>query len=145
MTWAVVPATALAIGVTRGWWLALLITGVAVAGEMAYVHAFPYISGLLGYGSVEDEKSLPSAGAVAVPHVVFYTARGCPFCPIVRHRLEQLQHDLHFQFELEEHDITFRPQLLFDKRIRSVPAIEASGRFLVGNATSDQIAAFLKG
>jgi len=143
--WAAIPATALVVGITSGWWLALLIVGVGVLSEVGYVRVFPHISGLLGYGSVQDSKSPVPAIAVSPPRLILYTARGCPFCPIVRRRLEQLRQDLHSRFELEEHDITFRPQLLFDKGIRSVPAIEADGRFLVGNVTSDQVVAFLKG
>ena len=47
-------------------------------------------------------------------------------------------------FEYEEVDVTFRPKIILAKDVRSLPLIEANGRFLVGNATSEQLAAFLK-
>jgi glutaredoxin len=47
-------------------------------------------------------------------------------------------------FDLQEVDVTFRPQIVSEKGFRSVPVIEAGGRFLVGNATSAELAAFLK-
>ncbi len=53
----------------------------------------------------------------------------------------ELKRDL--QFELEEIDITFRPQIVMQKGLRSVPVIEADGRFWVGNATSAQLLEFL--
>jgi glutaredoxin len=141
MTWTVVPAVAVMIGLTRGWWLAFFVTAVGVVAEFAYVRAFPYLSPMLGYGSVEDVK--PSAATVTVvPRVTFYSALGCPFCPIVRRRLEELQQRLGFELVVE--DITFRPQRLIEKGLRSVPVVEAGGHFLVGHATSDAIAAFLK-
>jgi glutaredoxin len=54
-----------------------------------------------------------------------------------------LQRNLDFEFE--EVDITFRPDLIREKGFRSVPIIEVDGRFWVGNATSAQLAAFLTG
>jgi glutaredoxin len=141
MTWTVVPTVAVMIGVTRGWWLAFFVTAVAVVAEFAYVRAFPYLSAMLGYGSVEDVKP-PAATVIVVPRVTFYSALGCPFCPIVRRRLEELQRRLGFELVVE--DVTFRPQRLTEKGLRSVPVVEAGGHFLVGHATSDAIAAFLK-
>ncbi len=73
--------------------------------------------------------------------VTLYTANVCPFCPIVRQRLIELKQQM--SFELDEVDVTFQPQIVLQKGLRSVPVIEAGGRFLVGNATSAQLVAFL--
>jgi hypothetical protein len=59
----------------------------------------------------------------------------------VRQRLDDLQRD--HRFEVDEVDVTFRPEVIRAKGIRSVPVLESEGRLLVGNATSAQIAAFL--
>ena len=50
----------------------------------------------------------------------------------------------HSQFEVEEVDVTFRPDVIRAKGLRSVPVVEANGRVLVGNATSEQLAEFLR-
>jgi len=76
-----------------------------------------------------------------VPRVTLYTANVCPFCPIVKRRLAELQRQ--GSFELEEVDVTFRPDVIRAKGLSSVPVLEAGGRRLVGNATSAQIAEFL--
>jgi hypothetical protein len=47
-------------------------------------------------------------------------------------------------FEVEDIDVTFRPEIIRSKGLRSVPVLEANGRVLVGNATSARIAEFLK-
>jgi glutaredoxin len=107
----------------------------------AYVKYFPSLSGMMGYGSVEDK---PAAGTVASSaHVVIYTGIGCPFCPIVKNRLTTLQAKMGFQ--LEEIDITFKPELLMSKGIRALPVIEVGGRLSVGNATSAKLAALISG
>jgi glutaredoxin len=46
-------------------------------------------------------------------------------------------------FQLREIDVTFRPDIVRAKGLRSVPVIEANGQVLVGNATSARIAEFL--
>jgi glutaredoxin len=66
----------------------------------------------------------------------------CPFCPIIKRRLTDLRRQ--FPFELEEIDVTFRPEIIRAKGLRSVPVLEANHRLLVGNATSAQIAEFLR-
>ena len=43
-------------------------------------------------------------------------------------------------FTLEMIDITFKPQILMGKGIRSVPVVEAGNHRLVGNATTEQLA-----
>jgi glutaredoxin len=86
------------------------------------------------------QQVLPTAG---VGPVTFYTASLCPFCPLMRRRLADLQQQMHF--ELREIDLTFRPDLVRAKRLRSVPVVEAGGQVLTGNATSRQLALFLTG
>jgi glutaredoxin len=80
--------------------------------------------------------------AAHLPRVTLYTANVCPFCPIVKRRLTELQR--HSPFDLDEVDVTFRPEIVRAKGLRSVPVIEANGRLLVGNATSAQIVDFLR-
>ena len=108
-------------------------------GQWAYVSAFPNISHYFGYGRVDDQRTREVAPA-SVP-VTFYTAIGCPFCPLVEQRLLALQKQM--GFELKKIDITLRPQLLMETGIRAVPVVEAGGRRLVGHATTDQLAALL--
>ena len=110
-------------------------------GQWAYVSAFPNISHYFGYGRVDDQRTRQVA-PVSLP-VTFYTAVGCPFCPLVERRLLALQKQM--GFELKKIDITLRPQLLMEKGIRAVPVVEAGGRRLVGHATTDQLAALLMG
>ena len=67
-----------------------------------YVRYFPSISRFMGYGSVEDRPATvvtPVAG-----NVTFYTGLGCPFCPIVKRRLKELQSKM--SFELREVDVS---------------------------------------
>ena len=99
----------------------------------------------MGYGSVGD---VPATTPAVLPlgartRVIFYTANLCPSCPIVRRRLVALQQQL--GFEIDEVDVTFRPTIIRAKGLKSVPVIEANGQLLVGNATSQQIAAFVAG
>jgi predicted DsbA family dithiol-disulfide isomerase len=110
-------------------------------GQWAYVSAFPNISHYFGYGRVDDQRTRQVA-PVSLP-VTFYTAVGCPFCPLVERRLLALQKQM--GFELKKIDITLRPQLLMERGIRAVPVVEAGGRRLVGHATTDQLAALLMG
>ncbi|HYM50215.1 MAG TPA: glutaredoxin family protein [Candidatus Limnocylindrales bacterium] len=105
-----------------------------------YLRFFPSLSRSLGYGSVADRPGVaaPPPHRTAAMHVTLYTALGCPFCPIVRRRLHSLKTLL--AFELEEVDVTLRPELLLRKGIRSVPVVEVEGRRLTGNATSAKLA-----
>jgi len=142
LTWIGVPALALFMGVSLGWPAGVFVLAVGVMGQLAYVRWFPRISRWVGYGRVDDEPAQVGSPGGAAPKVTLYTASACPFCPIVRRRLVELSKLM--SFELEEIDVTFRPGLVAQKGLRSVPAVEAGGRFLTGNATSAQLAEFLE-
>jgi len=114
-----------------GWLIA------APAGQWLYIRYFPKFSTAMGYGPITDE---PAEAAKAGPaHVTLYTALGCPFCPLIERRLEDLRAQL--GFSLHKIDVTLRPDLLAAKGIRSVPAVEIGGRFLTGLVTSKELAA----
>jgi glutaredoxin len=104
-----------------------------------YIRYFPSLSRYMGYGSVEDNA--PNNIQPINARVVLYTGVGCPFCPIVRRRLRELQHSM--GFELEESDVTLRPELIKRKGIRALPVIEVGDRQWIGNATSDQLVTFI--
>ena len=129
---------AAAVGVVAG----LVVLGIGVVGQVLYMRWFPRMSRWMGYGSVADSPAEPGALAHPLPRVTLYTASVCPFCPIVRKRLAELQRAS--TFEVEEVDVTFRPDLVRAKGLRSVPVLEANGLFLVGNATTAQISDFLQ-
>ncbi len=143
LTWLGLPLLALVVGLRIGWLVAGLALLVGIVGQVLYIRWFPSISRWVGYGSVAD---VPATSAPALagppPRVVLYTANVCPFCPIVKRRLTDLQQRM--GFELEELDVTFRPEVIRAKGLRSVPVVEANGRLLVGNATSAQLAALLR-
>ena len=142
--WMAVLIVVPMLAVTRGWPAAVFVVMVGVLIQIGYVRNFRHVSQWLGFGSVDDVRPAHHAtSANAIPHVTLYTAIGCPFCPLVRQRLHDLQQELWFAFD--ERDVTFRPAKLRDCGIRSVPAIEVDGRFLVGNATSDALVTFLTG
>ncbi len=151
LAWLGIPLVAMLVGwrvALRAGWLpgilvAVLTVGLGVWFQVVYIRSFPRVSRFLGYGGVEDvaASSMPSS-AVPLPRVMFYTASACPFCPLVRDRLAGLQKTL--GFEMEEVDVTFRPDLIRAKGLRSVPVVEAGAEILVGNATSQQLAAFLQ-
>ncbi len=141
LTWLGLPALALAVGWLRGWPGGVVVLAVGVAAELIYLRVFPSLSRYLGYGSVADEPAAAGEGTEVARQVVFYSANICPFCPIVRRRLKALRDEL--GFELKEIDLTFRPELARAKGIRSVPVVEAEGRFLHGNATTSQLAALI--
>ncbi len=109
--------------------------------QWAYIRSFPSISRFLGYGRVEDRPA--SEAAPRQVTVTFYTALACPFCPLVKRRLEALRDRM--GFELVEVDVTLRPDLLRSKGIRAVPVVEVAGRLRTGNATSDELARFISG
>lgn len=105
------------------------------AALRAYVALFPRLSPWLGYGPVDDE---PVDEAPAAPGTVrLYTSSTCPFCPIVRERLRDLQSTM--GFELEEVDVTLKPELIRRKGIRAVPVVEAGRRRRAGNATTREL------
>lgn len=141
LTWLGLPALALAMGLLQAWWAGIFVLLIGVLAQILYVKIFPRISHLLGYGSVENVQASvpPEVGTVA--RVVLYTANVCPFCPIVKRRLVELQRNLGFEFE--EKDVTFRQDLIREKGLRSVPVVETDGRHWVGNATTAQLVEFL--
>jgi len=141
LTWLGLPPLALIIGLSQGWPAAVFVLLVGVIAQIAYIRWFHRVSRWIGYGSVADVPAERATLGRTTPRVTLYTANVCPFCPIVTRRLIQLKHLV--SFELEEVDVTFRPQIVRQMGLRSVPVIEAGGRFLVGNATSAQLAAFL--
>jgi glutaredoxin len=144
LAWVGLPLLALVVGIRAGWIVGVVVLAAGVVFQMLYVLSFPRVSRLLGYGSVDDVPATSAASpATSVKRVTFYTASACPFCPIVRRRLVALQENS--GFELEEVDVTFRPDLVRAKGLKGVPVVEANGQLLVGNATSQQLAAFLAG
>ena len=104
-----------------------------------YVRYFPKVSTLMGYGSVADVPAKDIQRSAT--KVVLYTGVGCPFCPLVRQRLKELQSKI--GFELAELDVTLRPQLAIAKGIRALPMVEVGGAQWIGNATSQQLADFI--
>lgn len=141
LTWIGLPLLAVVVGLRLGLVASLAVLGVGVIGQVLYVRWFPRISRWVGYGSVADTPADAASIAAPLPRVTLYTASVCPFCPIIKRRLAELQR--HNGFEIEEVDVTFRPEVIRAKGLRSVPVIEANGRLLVGNATSARIAEFL--
>jgi glutaredoxin len=142
MTWLGLPLLAVVVGLRLGLVAAFAVLGVGVIGQVLYLRWFPHISRWMGYGSVADTPADPASIAAPLPRVTLYTANVCPFCPIIKRRLAELQR--HNRFEIEEVDVTFRPEIIRAKGLRSVPVLEANGRLLVGNATSARIAEFLR-
>lgn len=141
LTWLGLPLLAVVVALRIGVIAAVFVLAVGVAGQVLYIRWFPHISRWVGYGSVADTPAPPATVASPGPRVTLYTANVCPFCPILKRRLEDLQR--HRPFQIEEVDVTFRPEIIRAKGLRSVPVLEANGRLLVGNATSAEIAAFL--
>jgi glutaredoxin len=149
LTWIGVPLLAvlagLRTGLVAGFLLGIVaglgVLGIGIVAQVLYLRWFPHLSGWMGYGSVADTAAESGPLANPAPHVTLYTASVCPFCPIMRRRLAELQR--HNRFEVQEIDVTFRPEIVRAKGLRSVPVLEANGQFLVGNATSAQIAQFL--
>ena len=142
LTWLGLPLLAVVVALRVGLLDAVAVLALGIAGQVLYLRWFPYISRWLGYGSVADTPADPASIAVPLPHVTLYTANVCPFCPIIKRRLAALQRQ--HRFEIEEVDVTFRPEIIRAKGLRSVPVLEANGRLLVGNATSARIAEFLR-
>jgi glutaredoxin len=142
LTWLGLPLLAAVVGLRVGVVAAVAVLLVGIVGQVVYVRWFSYVSRWTGYGSVADTPADPAPILVQLPHATLYTANVCPFCPIIKCRLTELQQQS--PFELEEIDVTFRPEIIRAKGLRSVPVLEANGRQLVGNATSKQIAEFLR-
>jgi glutaredoxin len=140
-TWLLLPGLAIGMGLYVGWMAGIVVLLVGVFAQFYYLKVFPRVSRLLGYGSVEDMVAEPTNQTRKASKVTLYTASVCPFCPIVRRRLVELQRTM--GFELSEIDITFQPGVMRQKGVRSVPVVETEGRLWIGNATSAQLASFL--
>jgi glutaredoxin len=141
LTWVGLPLLAALVGLRTGVVAGVLVLTVGVVGQVLYVRWFPKISRSMGYGSVADTPVAAVQTRATLPGVTLYTANVCPFCPIIRRRLAELQRQS--PFEVREIDVTFRPDIVRAKGLSSVPVLEANGQVLVGNATSAKIAAFL--
>ena len=142
LTWLALPALAVLLTLLENWVAGVLVLGIGVVAQVAYVRWFPWVSRWIGYGSVADVRAETKPLADKLPRVTLYTANVCPFCPIVSKRLKQLQQKSGLEFE--EVDVTFRPRVVRAKGFQSVPVVEANGQFLVGNVTSAQLVSFLK-
>ena len=142
LTWIGLPLLATVVGFRLGVLAGLAVLVMGVVWQVLYVRWFPRLSRSMGYGAVTDTPApaVPTGGTL--PGVTLYTANVCPFCPIIRRRLAELQKRT--EFEVREIDVTFRPDIVRAKGLRSVPVVEANGQLLVGNATSAQIATFLE-
>jgi len=123
-------------------WLVLLLwlVGIPIA-RWASVRLSGLTTKLRGYGPLKDK--LPSSVSKAPIEVAFYSHNGCPYCPIVKQRLEALQKEM--GFTLTKTDLSFKPQVAASKGIRSVPVVEVGSERLVGNATTEQIAQLIAG
>jgi glutaredoxin len=141
LTWLGLPLLAVVVGFVVGPVAGLGVLAAGFVAQVLYLCFFPHMSRWIGYGSVTDVPASELPRGMPLPHVRLYTASVCPFCPILRQRLDDLQRD--HAFEVDEMDVTFRPDVIRSKGIRSVPVLESEGRLLVGNATSAQIAEFL--
>ena len=141
LTWLGLPVLAIVMGILQGWWASAFILIVGVFAQIFYIKLFSRLSKLLGYGSVNDVAVGSTQKLKTLSIVTLYTANVCPFCPIVKQRLIELQRDL--EFKLKEIDITFKPSLIKEKGFRSVPVIELDGDYWVGNATSAQLLSFI--
>ena len=142
LTWLGLPLLAVVVAFRAGLGVAVAVLAVGIVAQVLYLRWFPYLSRWIGYGSVADVPATSMSTATRLPRVTLYTANVCPFCPIVKRRLADLQRQ--HPFEIEEIDVTFRPETIRAKGLRSVPVLEANGHVLVGNATSAQIAEFLR-
>jgi glutaredoxin len=121
-------------------WIGFALWAVLVpVGKLIHIRYFPNFSRFLGYGPIADDV-LPSTRYSQPTAVVvtYYSALGCPFCPIILARLEALQRKM--SFTLNKVDVSLHPQLLASKKIKSVPVVEVGGNRLVGNVTSEQLA-----
>ncbi len=140
-TWAAY-AIGLAFFALRGEYILALVwlAGVPLA-QWAYVQVFPAISRYIGYGSVKDQPARTVERGAG--KVTLYTALGCPFCPVVKRRLLALQAEM--GFDLEEIDVTLKPDVMRRKGIHAVPVVEVADRRLVGHTTSEQLATLVHG
>jgi len=126
----------------REWALVLLWMAGVPCLRWAPFYFFPHISRFLGYGRIMDKLAPippPHANPSATPVAVnFYRFFSCPFCPSVLARLQALQKQMGFTLEI--FDVTFKPQMLLTKGIKSVPVVAVGDQRLVGNSTTEQLA-----
>jgi thiol-disulfide isomerase/thioredoxin len=128
LSWALYLGGIVALLCYSAWALLALWLVIVPAVHWLYLRKFPSISTIMGYGPIADRDA--SAFLPAPVEVTLYTALGCPFCPLIEQRLDQLQQSMNFS--LRKVDVTLRPDLLASKGIRSVPVVEVHGRFLTG-------------
>lgn len=123
-------------------WLALFLWLIVLpCARWVGLRLYPLTAEWRGYGPVADK--LPSSVKKNHVEVTFYSHNGCPFCPILRRRLEGLQREM--DFVLKEIDLTLKPQVATSEGIRSVPVVDVGGNRLVGNATTEQLAQLIAG
>jgi thiol-disulfide isomerase/thioredoxin len=137
LTWAIYAGGLVYFGWYGQWALALFWLAGVPLFEWLYIRKFPSLSPLMGYGRIVDEGA--EAAGNAPVKVVLYTALGCPFCPLIEQRLEDLRKQM--GFTLEKIDVTLRPDLVTAKGIRAVPVVEAAARLLFGLVTTKELAA----
>ena len=128
----------------RQWVAAFLCAAGVPPLRWALYRFFPRISRFLGYWRIDDkfpQSAVRANPRVAPVAVTFYTFFSCPFCPIVLARLGALQQQM--GFTLTTVDVTLKPQVLTMKKIRSVPVVEVGDCRLVGNSTTEQLAALI--
>ncbi|MFQ5340927.1 MAG: glutaredoxin family protein [Anaerolineae bacterium] len=139
-SWALYLAGLAFFSLQRDYVVALTWLVVLPIGVWAYVRVFPAVSRYLGYGRIDDQ---PASMVDRIPaKVTLYTALGCPFCPVVKRRLLDLQAEM--GFDLDVVDVTLKPDLLLAKGIRAVPVVEAGAEQLVGHATSQQLSDLIR-
>jgi glutaredoxin len=136
LSWVTYLAALVFLAYERHWAGGVLWLVLVPSVRLALFRYFPDVSRFLGYGRVDD--AIPAQVNRAPVAVTFYSFFSCPFCPMVLQRLEALQKKM--DFTLETIDVTFRPQILMNKRIRSVPVVEVGTNRLVGNATTEELA-----
>jgi len=142
LIFAILYAAGVIFYARKGNWPVLLFWLVLLPGlRWVGLRLSPATSKWRGQGSIEDK--VPSSVNKAHVEVAFYSHNGCPFCPIVKRRLEALQREM--EFTLTNIDLTFKPQVAASKGIRSVPVVEVGEGRLVGNATTEQLAQLIAG
>jgi thiol-disulfide isomerase/thioredoxin len=139
LSWVGYLAGLVVFGYERHWVAGLVWLLLVPCVRWILFRYFPSISRFLGYGRVDDK--LPATVTQAHVVVTFYGFFSCPFCPIVWQRLEALQKEM--DFTLEKIDVTFKPQILISKHIAAVPVVEVGKDRVVGNATTEQLAALI--
>lgn len=120
----------------HNWPVLLLWLVLLPVARWASLRLSSFTSKLRGQGSADDK--LRSRLDKVQVEVAFYSHSGCPFCPIVKRRLEALQKEM--DFTLTKIDLSFKPQVAANKGIRSVPVVEVGEDRLVGNTTTEQLA-----